>query len=109
MAALAAMTGAWAVGGDPSGVSLALVAASAFSGVAGANALNDVVDAAVDAKAHPDRPIPRGWVSPRAARRVANGALALGLVAGTLASVWAGTLAILLVGLLLGYESSWKR
>jgi geranylgeranylglycerol-phosphate geranylgeranyltransferase len=71
MAALAVALGALAAGGwaaaaaRPEAVALAAAAAFVFTG--GGNALNDYFDRDVDRVNHPDRPLPAGHVTPRAA------------------------------------------
>ncbi len=61
---------------DPLRAALAPVVAAVVC--AGGNAINDYFDAEVDAINRPDRPIPSGRVSRRAARRFALGCFALG-------------------------------
>src|SRR2546427_12173286 len=87
-------------------VGFAAVAAALFT--AGGNALNDYFDRATDRVNHPDRPIPRGDVSPEQALRFASLAFALSLAA----AVYAGPLAVGIVALnfvaMVSYERGFK-
>ena len=90
-----------------------LVAASASLYAAGV-VLNDVFDAAVDARERPWRPIPSGRVPLRAARRLGWGLLALGVAlavgAGLVAgSIRPGMVAGLLAGCVAAYDGLLKR
>ena len=87
-------------------VGFAAIAATLFT--AGGNALNDYFDRETDRVNHPDRPIPRGEVSPEAAIRFASLAFALSLAA----SVSAGPLAVGIVAMnflvMIAYEKGFK-
>lgn len=76
-----------------------LVAVSAF--YVGGMALNDVRDAAFDARTRPGRPIPSGRISRRAAfwfgAACIGGALAVSAALGTETLVWGGALATAIV------------
>jgi geranylgeranylglycerol-phosphate geranylgeranyltransferase len=111
MAALGTLTGL-AVAGAPASPSTAWVAAPLASFlVAGfGNVLNDLRDAALDAKAHPERPLPSG----RIRRGDAQAWAALLLLSGLLeafAAAGLATLAFALANALLlaVYEASLKR
>jgi len=65
-AAVLTVTGAFVAGGGDGGATAAAAATTALA-VAAGNAVNDYVDREVDAVNRPDRPIPRGAVSPRVA------------------------------------------
>lgn len=78
-------------------------------GIAGGNALNDVLDARIDGEAHPERPIPRGALDAGAVGAVAAAALGLGVGAAWVASAPAGAWATLLVGSLALYEGLVKH
>jgi 4-hydroxybenzoate polyprenyltransferase len=92
---------------------VALAAASCLLYLSGM-VLNDVFDARVDAEDRPDRPIPSGRISRRAASRVGRGMFIGGiLIAGGL-SYWAndwrpGAVAILLGSCILLYDGALKR
>ncbi|SFR30965.1 geranylgeranylglycerol-phosphate geranylgeranyltransferase [Halorubrum sodomense] len=60
-------TGAFVAGASGAAVPTALAAATTVFAVAAGNAINDYFDRQVDAVNRPDRPIPRGAVSPRGA------------------------------------------
>src|SRR3989442_1134453 len=66
-------------------LSVAFAAVAAFLFTAAGNALNDYFDRETDRTNHPDRPIPRGEISPEEALRFASLAFALSLVAALLA------------------------
>jgi len=86
-------------GADPftaARLGLSMVALQASIG-----ALNDLVDALTDVGPKPDKPIPAGLVSVRAARGVATIAAAFGLILAIPSGAWVATLAI--VGLAIGY------
>jgi 4-hydroxybenzoate polyprenyltransferase len=98
--------------GDPWILGL-LVGASASLYAAGV-VLNDVFDAAVDARERPWRPIPSGRVPLRAARRLGWGLLAVGvaLAAGAAwvaGAVRPGVVAALLAGCVAAYDGVLKR
>jgi geranylgeranylglycerol-phosphate geranylgeranyltransferase len=84
-----------AVGPVPRLPALAVAAAATILATAGGNAINDYVDREIDRQNRPDRPIPRGAITPTTARRVAflwfgaaaAFALVLPLVAITIAVV----------------------
>ena len=90
-AAVLTFTGAFvAVGSEAAGPALSEVAAAVLAtaaATAGGNAVNDYFDREIDAVNRPDRPIPRGAVSPR-------GALAVAAVLGVLAAALAATLPV---------------
>src|SRR3989475_1048607 len=87
-------------------VGFAALAAALFT--AGGNALNDYFDRETDRVNHPDRPIPRGDVSPEQALRFASLAFALSLAA----AVYAGILAVAIVAVnfvvMVSYEKGFK-
>lgn len=83
--------GVWPAGGAP----LALLLASACV-YHGALALNDWADRAGDARTRPERPIPCGAISPRAALAAALGLLAAGVATAFGAAAAAGTAPALL-------------
>ena len=87
-------------------VGFASLAALLFT--AGGNALNDYFDRDTDRTNHPDRPIPKGDVTPDQAVRFASLAFALSLVA----ALYAGPLAVAIVALnfvaMVSYEKAFK-
>ena len=70
-AAVLTATGAFVAGAADAVVPTAIAAAVTAFAVAAGNAINDYFDREVDAVNRPDRPIPRGAVSPRGALAVA--------------------------------------
>jgi geranylgeranylglycerol-phosphate geranylgeranyltransferase len=94
------------VGGD--GLALALAVLSAACIGAGANAINDVFDVAIDRVNRPDRPLPSGAVTVGAARGLwaVNSALGIGLSA--FLSMEHLGIALFSVLLLYGY-SAWLK
>jgi geranylgeranylglycerol-phosphate geranylgeranyltransferase len=77
---------------------VALAAASAIALTAVANASNDVDDRAIDAVAHPERPIPSGAVSVRVAERVGAGASVVAVALSAAASVGLGAISLAVIG-----------
>jgi 4-hydroxybenzoate polyprenyltransferase len=90
-----------------------LVAASSLLYIAGV-VLNDVFDMAIDCRRRPERPIPSGRVSLRAAQRLGWKLLVLGVLLGTAAGFFVGHLkpgavAALLAACILLYDGWLKR
>ena len=56
---------------------LVIASAVVISFMAGGNALNDYIDREIDKVGHPERPLPRGEITPRAALVCGVGGLAL--------------------------------
>src|SRR5512133_2538724 len=101
--------GAWWAGGDPRAHGALLAAAAAAGLTAVANAFNDYQDRAIDALAHPTRPLPSGRAAPSDAPAVAatGGAVALVASAAVSASMALATAAI--AGVMLVYSVGLKR
>lgn len=113
VASAAVLAGALAGAGPPAleGAALLRVAlgcAAAFCFIGAGNALNDYFDREIDKKGHPDRPIPSGRVSPRAALGVSTGLFAAALGVGAFLSL--GALAVVATSALvmLAYEKGLK-
>ena len=107
MAALGVLLGAaWAGGVEPA-TWLAVLSALALTAVA--NAVNDVYDVEIDRVAHPDRPLPRGAISPSGARAVAGASAVIAVVAATLADPALGALSLLVAAAMLWYSARLKR
>lgn len=106
-----ALGGVLAAGADAFGEGgrLALAMLSAACIGAGANAINDVFDLAIDRVNRPDRPLPSGAVSVGAARAVWAVSSALGIGLGALLSVGHLLIAAASVLLLYGYSARLKR
>ena len=91
------------------GRALALAIGSAALIGAGANAINDVFDLAIDRVNRPGRPLPSGAVSEKSARAVWAVCSALGVGLGALISPAHLVLAVGSVGLLYAYSARLKR
>lgn len=85
---------------------LAALAAVALTTLA--NTVNDVHDVAIDAVAHPERPLPSGAISRDAARVVAGAAAVAGVAASAAASPALGVLSLLVAMAMLWYSLSLK-
>lgn len=95
--------------GGAEGRALALATLSAALIGAGANAINDVFDVAIDRVNRPSRPLPSGELSVGAARSVWAACSALGIGLGAFVS-WAHlAIAVVSVALLYGYSAWLKR
>ncbi len=75
----------------------------------GGMALNDVVDAPIDARQRSKRPIPSGRISRRTAAFVACFCLVWGLVVAAAMGFGAGVVGLALVGCIVGYDVLHKR
>jgi 4-hydroxybenzoate polyprenyltransferase len=89
-----------------------LVATSSLLYVAGV-VLNDVFDLELDSHERPDRPLPSGRISPRAARRFGWGLLSAGVVLGWAAAfitgdMLTGAIVVILVASILIYDAGMK-
>jgi geranylgeranylglycerol-phosphate geranylgeranyltransferase len=83
-------------------VALAAVAGFAFAGAG--NALNDYVDRAIDATAHPERPLPSGRATPRDALRVQTLGFTLALIAAGLVSLACAAFVLASMVLMTAYD-----
>lgn len=108
MAGAGAVIGAVVAAGPGAWDLIGLAAAATGLVTAGGNALNDVVDRAIDRQAHPERPIASGRVSPTAGGVVAGLAFALALLAAALISVPVLALVAGAEAMLLAYELVFK-
>lgn len=77
----------------PVGMDLLLAMVSGALVGAASNAYNDIVDADIDRRNRPDRPVASGAVSPETARAVWIGLSVVGMVLGTLVSWGVGAVA----------------
>jgi geranylgeranylglycerol-phosphate geranylgeranyltransferase len=77
--------------------------------VAGGNSLNDYIDRDIDVTAHPDRPLPKGEITPKAAHACGIG----GLVIAVILSVFINWQAVIIVAvcaiLMYSYETLLKQ
>ncbi|RMH24929.1 MAG: 4-hydroxybenzoate polyprenyltransferase [Planctomycetota bacterium] len=99
----------WAVAGAHGFGPLALVAWASACLYAGGIALNDVCDARRDARHRPERPIPSGAISRRAALALAGALLIAGLALALAAGSAAGLIAAGLVVTIVLYDAVLKR
>lgn len=105
LAGLGVLVGAvGTVGREIPGTQVAYAMAAAALGVAGANAINDALDAEIDRTAHPKRPIPRGLVRPSTALTIGRVLLILGVLPTVLVNHAIFTLAVFLAVSTLIYE-----
>ena len=104
LAAAGVLVGAWWGGGDPTAAAVLLTAGAAIALTAVANAENDYRDRAIDATAHPGRPLPSGALRPRTARIVVAVAAiaAIGLALAVSAAMALATTAV--VGAMIAYS-----
>lgn len=90
--------------------SLAVACAVVVSFMAGGNALNDYIDREIDKIGHPDRPLPRGEITPRAALACGIGGLALACVLSMLMGSWTSTVVVTVAAILMvTYEVYLKK
>jgi geranylgeranylglycerol-phosphate geranylgeranyltransferase len=108
IAAAGVALGAWWGGGSPAAPRALWATLAAVALTAAANAWNDVADLEIDRVAHPERPLPRGAVSPGAATVVAWSAAAAAIPLATLARPALGLLTIPVLAVMRGY-SPWLK
>jgi geranylgeranylglycerol-phosphate geranylgeranyltransferase len=109
MAAIGAAIGALVAAGAGSWAALALAATATALVTAGGNALNGVVDREIDARAHPERPIPSGRIPAVWAKAIAIVAFLGALAAGLAVSVELLAVVVGAEGLLVAYEAWGKQ
>jgi len=80
-----------------------------FMFMGGGNTLNDILDREIDRRNHPERPIPQGRVSPRAAKAYSAILFAIAVLGGLWLSLWCMLLILLNLGLMLAYEFKLKN
>jgi 4-hydroxybenzoate polyprenyltransferase len=107
--ALADVLAGYAIAGRPGGPALAALLAATACLYAGGVVLNDFFDREVDRLERPERPIPSGRVTPRAAARLGAVLLAIGVLAALVASSIAGAVAALTGAAILLYDAWGKR
>lgn len=108
LAASGVAFGAWWVGWGP-GERIALAAVGAACLTVTANVWNDIADIEIDRLAHPDRPLPSGRLSTRAARAIATTAGVLGVALEAAALPELGALSVAVVALMYAYSPWIKR
>lgn len=90
------------------GIGLSCVIVFIF--MAGGNALNDYVDREIDKTAHPDRPVPRGEITPRTALAAGSAMMvASALLSLLYRDVLATGLVLIAAGLMVSYEVFLKQ
>ena len=95
-------------GAAEQGISIALGALTAFMFTGAGNALNDFYDQDIDRTNHPDRPIPSGMVTPRAAFDLAFALFLLAIAASVFINLAAFGLVLLSLFLMIAYEVRFK-
>jgi geranylgeranylglycerol-phosphate geranylgeranyltransferase len=108
MAAGAVLLGAWwAAGTVPARAGWAALAAVTLT--TAANAWNDLADIEIDRVAHPDRPLPGGRLTTRAASRIACAAAAASVPLAAAARPALGALTVAVLAAMRAYSPSLKR
>ena len=107
--ALADVLAGYAVAGLGNHAALGWLLVSTACLYAGGVVLNDVFDRDIDRTERPERPIPSGRVSVGAASGLGGGLLALGVLAGSLATAAAGMVAAATAASVLLYDAWGKR
>ncbi len=108
MVGLAVLIGGWTAGADD-GLQLAAAAGSAMLIGAAGNIDNDRCDLAIDQLNRPTRPLPSGRLSDVAARRLALGFAALGLLLSLRLGASGAAVAAVVTAGLWSYNRWWKR
>jgi geranylgeranylglycerol-phosphate geranylgeranyltransferase len=85
------------------------VALAAITLTAVANTTNDLADIEIDRVAHPERPLPSGAISPRAATHFAIGSSVVALALTVLVDPWLGAMTLGVLLIMWGYSSRLKR
>ncbi len=97
-----------ALGAADQGLAIALGAITAFLFTGAGNALNDFYDREVDRVNHPNRPIPSGRVSPRAAFDLAFALFLIAIVVSMFINLAAFGLVLVSLALMIAYETRFK-
>jgi geranylgeranylglycerol-phosphate geranylgeranyltransferase len=108
LAAAGVCAAAWWSAGVLTG-RVALVAVAAIALTAVANATNDLADVEIDRVAHPERPLPSGAISPRAAMRAAIASAVAALALTVLVDPWLGVLTFGVLVIMWAYSTGLKR
>lgn len=107
--ALGVLLGAYLTGGLTTGTTLWLALGTVITFTAGANAINDYYDFAIDRINQPDRPVASGMIPRDHARRFAYLLFSTGLLAALPLDPLAILIAVSSVLLLISYSRWWKR
>lgn len=108
LSALGVVFGAWWVGWG-SASRIAFAAAGAACLTVTANVWNDLADIDIDRRAHPERPLPSGLISPNAARRLAAVCGVAGVALEALGAPALGALSVAVAALMFAYSPWVKR
>lgn len=109
LTAFADILAGWCIAGAAESRELALLGGASMCLYAGGIALNDVCDAAIDARERPERVIPSGALTRQAALALAVSLLAAGAGFAFVTSLTAGFIASALVGAIALYNAWLKR
>lgn len=109
IAALAVYVGAWWAARDVTRASTLFTAIAAITLTGYANAFNDLTDVAIDRRAHPDRPLPRGTVSPRTVQWLAALLATAGIAFSFAGRPSLGILSVAVVALMTLYSTTLAR
>lgn len=99
----------FAAGGFANPRALPWLLASTICLYGGGVVLNDVFDAGLDARERPERPIPSGRATVRAATRLGIALLGMGVAAGVLASARSAVIALFIAGSAVLYDAWGKK
>lgn len=89
---------------------IAIACAVVVSFMAGGNALNDYIDREIDKIGHPERPLPRGEITPRAALLCGIGGLAAAcLISLLMGSLFSAAMVTVAAVLMVSYEVYLKK
>ncbi|MCL2509878.1 MAG: geranylgeranylglycerol-phosphate geranylgeranyltransferase [Methanomassiliicoccaceae archaeon] len=78
--------------------------------MAGGNSLNDYIDIEIDRTGHPDRPLPRGEITPRTARTIGISGIAIAcLLSVAMLSVVITVVVVIAAALMVSYELFLKQ
>ena len=109
IAAVGVYVGAWWAARDATRPATLAAAIAALALTGYANAFNDLADIAIDRTAHPERPLPRGALRPRAVQWFAALLAAAGIAFAFLARPSLGFLSVAVVALMTLYSTTLAR
>ena len=109
IAAVGVYVGAWWAARDATSPATLAASLAAIALTGYANAFNDLADIAIDRTAHPERPLPRGVLKPRAVRAFATLLAATGIALAFIARPSLGFLTVAVVALMTLYSTTLAR
>ncbi len=109
MVAIGVLVGYLVEGGIVISYGIALAPLAAILATAGGNGLNDYFDREIDRVVHPNRPIPSGYILPNKALMFSIVCFILAIVTSFLTSWICLAIAVLNIGLMIGYEKRLKQ